>query len=124
MHLKYKDTPDNSSTQDSLHLAGILSLLPSHTSNSKIIQLPHAGRHHHLHVSGEDKNSLTIVQRIVVVLQVQAVPLMLLVHIGDKRLEMFVTTHPLFRLPLFLMGVAAGLLSLRRCCHELKYIIE
>merc|ERR1740116_211704 len=26
---------------------------------------------------------------------------------------MFVTTHPLFRLPLFLMGMAAGLLSLR-----------
>ena len=38
---------------------------------------------------------------------------MLLVHIGDGRLEMFVTSHPLFRLPLFIMGVAAGLLTLR-----------
>ena len=38
---------------------------------------------------------------------------MLLVHIGDGRLEMFVTTHPLFRLPVFIMGVAAALLTLR-----------
>ena len=38
---------------------------------------------------------------------------MLLVHIGDGRLEMFATSHPLFRLPLCIMGMAAALLSLR-----------
>ena len=38
---------------------------------------------------------------------------MLLVHIGDGRLENFVTSHPLFRLPLFIMGVSAALLTLR-----------
>ena len=43
----------------------------------------------------------------------QALPLMLLVHIGDGRLENFVTSHPLFRLPVFIMGVAAALLTLR-----------
>ena len=45
--------------------------------------------------------------------QVQALPLMLLVYIGDGRLELTVSHHPLFRLPLFIMGVATGLLSLR-----------
>ena len=38
---------------------------------------------------------------------------MLLVHIGDGRLENFVTSHPLFRLPLFIMGVSAALLTMR-----------
>ena len=64
-------------------------------------------------VKTQEVLDLTLHYCFVVVHQVQALPLMLLVHIGDKRLEMFVTTHPLFRLPLFLMGVAAGLLSLR-----------
>ena len=59
--------------------------------------------------------SSILVSMIMIMYHIQCVPYILAVHIAlNGRLETFLSWHPLFRLPLFIIGVAAGLLSLRK----------
>merc|ERR1719270_1404978 len=64
----------------------------------------------------------TLYMLIILMYQVQSLPYILAVHLVlNGKLETYLTHHPLYRLPLFIMGISAALIHLRGDIYSSNY---
>merc|ERR1719270_901682 len=63
----------------------------------------------------------TLYMLIILMYQVQSLPYILAVHLVlNGKLETYLTHHPLYRLPLYIMGMSAALIQLRGEIYSFK----